>query len=131
MAQASSDVLPHQELAALTKGICQALNDPARLVLLYALEQRPHTVSELCAVIAAPPSNTSSHLAVMRRLGLLEAQPQGNRVIYSLRHPKVMDAIGLLRQIKNDEIGRRQALRRSPQPRPQDEPAVDAGSDAS
>ena len=118
MPQASGDVLPRQELAALTKGICQALNDPARLVLLYALEKRPHTVSELCEVIAAPPANTSSHLAVLRRLGLLDAQRQGNRVIYSLRHPKVMHAIDLLRQIKNEEIGRRQALRGFPRPEP-------------
>jgi ArsR family transcriptional regulator len=87
-----------------------------RLVLLYALEKRPHTVSELCEIIHAPPSNTSSHLAVLRHRGLVEAQRQGNRVVYSLRHPKVMDAIDLLRQVMNEEIARQQALRASPPP---------------
>src|SRR5260370_11514840 len=99
MPRASSDPLLRQELAALTTVICKALNDPMRLVLLYALEKRPQTVSELCEVIQAPPSNTSSHLAVLRHRGLVEAQRQGNRVVYSLRHPKVMDAIDLLRQV--------------------------------
>ncbi len=111
MSRASSDPLLRRELDDLTAGICKALNHPTRLVLLYALQRRPHTVSELCEVIQAPPSNTSSHLAVLRRRGLVEAQPQGNSVVYSLRHPKVIDAVDLLRQVMNAEITRRHALR--------------------
>jgi DNA-binding transcriptional ArsR family regulator len=109
-----------QELDALSAGICKALNHPRRLVLLYALRKRPHTVSELCEVIQASPSNTSSHLAVLRRWGLVEAQRQaqrqGNSGVYCLRHPKVIDAIDLLRQVMNEEIARQQALRASPPP---------------
>jgi ArsR family transcriptional regulator len=107
----SSDPLLRQELAALTASICKALNDPTRLALLYALQRRPHTVKELCEAIQAPPSNSSSHLGVLRDRGLVEAQRQGNRVVYSLRHPKVIDAVDLLRQIMNEEIARQQALR--------------------
>lgn len=117
MPRPSSDPLLRQELAALTAGICKALNDSKRLVVLYALQRRPHTVSELCEVIQAPPSNTSAHLAILRRRGLVEAQRQGNRVVYSLRHPTVIDAIDLLRQVMNEEIGRQQALRTAPSPR--------------
>jgi hypothetical protein len=50
-------------------------------------------------------------LGVLRDLGLVEAQRQGKRVVYSLRHPKVIDAVDLLRQIMNEEIARKQALR--------------------
>lgn len=56
-----SDSLLRQELAALTAGICKALNDRTRLVLLYALQRRPHSVKELCEVIQArrrPPHRT-------------------------------------------------------------------------
>lgn len=93
----SIDPLLRKELEDLTAGICKALNDRKRLVLLYALRKGPHTVSELCEGIQAPQSNTSQHLAVLRGRGLVEAQRQGNTVVYSLRHPKVIDAIDLLR----------------------------------
>lgn len=114
MPGASIDPLLRKELDDLTAGMCGALNDAKRLVLLYALGRGPHTVTELCEVI--PPSNTSQHLAVLRGRGLVEAQRQGNNVVYSLRHPKVIDAIDLLHQVMHDELARQEALRASPRP---------------
>jgi ArsR family transcriptional regulator len=68
-------------------------------------------VSELCDLIEAPQSNTSQHLAVLRDRGLVEAERQGNNVVYSLRHPKVIDAIDILRGVMSDELERQTALR--------------------
>jgi DNA-binding transcriptional ArsR family regulator len=99
------------ELDELVAGMCKALNDPKRLLLLYALRFGPHTVSELCEVIEAPQSNTSQHLAVLRDRGLVEAERQGNNVLYSLRHEKVIDAIDILRGVMSDELTRQQSLR--------------------
>lgn len=100
-----------QELDELVASMCKALNDPKRLLLLYALRFGAHTVTELCEVIEAPQSNTSQHLAVLRDRGLVEAERQGNNVVYSLRHTKVVDAIDVLRSVMSDELTRRQALR--------------------
>ncbi len=92
--------------------MCKALNDPKRLVVLYALADGPHTVTELCEMIEAPQSNTSQHLAVLRDRGLIEAERQGNSVLYSLRHPKVLKAIDLMREVMADELDRQQSLSR-------------------
>ena len=100
-----------QELDELVASMCKALNDPKRLLLLYALRFGAHTVTELCEVIEAPQSNTSQHLAVLRDRGLVEAERQGNNVLYSLRHPKVIEAIDVLRSVMSDELARQQALR--------------------
>lgn len=100
-----------QELDELVASMCKALNDPKRLLLLYALRFGAHTVTELCVVIEAPQSNTSQHLAVLRDRGLVEAERQGNNVLYSLRHPKVIEAIDVLRSVMSDELARQQALR--------------------
>lgn len=108
---AQIDALLRQELDELVASMCKALNDPKRLLLLYALRFGSHTVSELCQVIEAPQSNTSQHLAVLRDRGLVEAERQGNNVVYSLRHPKVIDAIDLLRSVMSDELDRQRALR--------------------
>jgi len=96
------------ELDELVAGMCKGLNDPKRLLVLYALSDGPHTVSELCDVLQAPQSNTSQHLAVLRTVGMVDTERRGNSVIYSLRHPKVIDAIDKLREILADELNRRQ-----------------------
>jgi ArsR family transcriptional regulator len=105
------DALLRQELDELVASMCKALNDPKRLLLLYALRSGRYTVSELCELIEAPQSNTSQHLAVLRDRGLVEAERQGNNVVYSLRHPKVIGAIDVLRQVMSDELERQTALR--------------------
>jgi len=99
------------ELEELVAGMCKGLNDSKRLAILYALRSEPHTVTELCRVLDAPQSNTSQHLAILRDRGLVEAERQGNSVVYSLRHPKVIDAIDLLREVMADELARQQAVR--------------------
>jgi DNA-binding transcriptional ArsR family regulator len=105
------DVLLRQELDELVASMCKALNDPKRLLILYALQHGNYTVSELCELIEAPQSNTSQHLAVLRDRGLVEAERQGNNVVYSLRHPKVICAIDMLREVMADELERQTALR--------------------
>jgi DNA-binding transcriptional ArsR family regulator len=95
------------ELDELVANMCKALNDSKRLLVLYALSDGPHTVSELCAVLEAPQSNTSQHLAVLRAAGMVDTERQGNSVVYSLRHPTLIDTIDQLRGIMADEITRR------------------------
>ena len=113
MAVANLDPNLRRELDELVSSLCKAMNDAKRLLALYALRDGPHTVSELCEVLGAPQSNTSQHLAVLRDRGLVETQRQGNNVVYSLRHPKVIEAMDLLRSVMADELNRQQALRSS------------------
>ena len=99
------------ELEDLTAGVCRALNDPKRLLLLYALGSRPRSVGELADVLGVSQSNASQHLAVLRDSGLVEANRDANRVIYALRDERVVQAIDLLRTVMNDEVARRHRLR--------------------
>ncbi|MDA8284496.1 MAG: metalloregulator ArsR/SmtB family transcription factor [Actinomycetota bacterium] len=99
------------ELEELVAGMCKALNDPKRLLVLYALRDSPRTVGQLSELLEAPQANTSQHLAVLRDRGLLESERRGTSVVYSLRHPKVLDAIEILRDVMVDEVDRLQALR--------------------
>lgn len=99
------------ELEELHARICKALNDPKRMLLIYALSESPRTVSELCEMLDAPQSNISQHLGILRDRGVVDATRNGNSVRYSLRHPKVVDAIDVLREVMADEFDRQQALR--------------------
>ena len=100
-----------QELDDLHAGMCKALSDPKRLVIMYALRDAPRTVTELCEAIHASQPNTSQHLAFLRERGVIDAERRGNSVVYSLRYPAVIEAIDLLREVMADELARRQALR--------------------
>ena len=104
------DAALRNELDELVANMCKALNDSKRLLLLYALSDGPHSVTELCEVLEAPQSNTSQHLAVLRSAGMVETERSGNSVVYSLRHPDVIGAIDQLRAIMGAELDRRQRV---------------------
>jgi ArsR family transcriptional regulator len=110
-ATATIDPKLRLELDQLVAEMCKALNEPKRLMVLYALAERPRSVGELAAYLEAPQSNTSQHLAVLRDRGLVDVERRGNRLIYSLRYPKVIEAVDVLRGILSEEIARQHALR--------------------
>lgn len=100
-----------EELEDLTAAVCRALNEPKRLMILYSLAEGPRSVGELCELLGVAQSNVSQHLAVLRGRGLVDAERDGSRSIYTLRDPRVVEAVELLRQVTNDELDRRQAIR--------------------
>jgi ArsR family transcriptional regulator len=108
------DPLLRAELEELHTKLCKALNDPKRLLLLYALGESSRTVSELCELIDAPQANVSQHLGVLRDRGVVDAVRNGNTVRYSLRYPKVLAALDLLREVMAAEFERQHSLRKPP-----------------
>ena len=100
-----------EELEDLTAGVCRALSDPKRLMILYALHDGPRSVGELAALLAVSQPNVSQHLSLLRDRGLVDTERDANRVIYTLRHPHLVEALDLLRGVMNDELERRRAIR--------------------
>jgi len=95
------------ELVELTATLCHALNDPKRLLILHALGEGPASVGALATAVDATVANVSQHLAVLRDRGLVDSERDGLNVIYSLRYPELLEAIGALRAILRTELGRR------------------------
>ncbi|MEO5838015.1 MAG: metalloregulator ArsR/SmtB family transcription factor [Acidimicrobiales bacterium] len=100
------------ELEELTTNMCRALNDPKRLMILYALGDQQRSVGDLCELLDLAQSNVSQHLAVLRDRGIVDSTREANRIIYTLRDQRVLHAIDLLRNVMNDEVARRHALGR-------------------
>ncbi len=63
-------------------------------------------VTSMCKAL-----NTPQHLAVLRDRGLAATERQGNSVHYSLRHPRIIEAIDILRSVMSGELNRQHALR--------------------
>lgn len=85
------------EVVALHARLCQALADPKRLLLIYALADGPRTVGELCAELDLAQTNVSQHLAILRDRGVVTASRAGANVTYRLRGTQVVEALNLLR----------------------------------
>lgn len=99
------------ELEELTAGVCRALSDPKRLMILYSLADRGRAVGELAELLGVSPSNVSQHLGLLRDRGLVDAERDANRVIYTLRDRRVVEVIDVLRVVMSDELDRRRAVR--------------------
>lgn len=109
-AGSSLDDRLRRQLEELVSSMCKALNDPKRLMLLYVLRDEQRTVGELCDLIGMPQSNASQHLAVLRERGLVATERRGNSVLYSLRYPRILEAVDILREIMSEEVDRQQEL---------------------
>ncbi len=98
------------EMEELVSNMCMALNDAKRLMVIWALSNGAFNVNELSAILESPSSNVSQHLAILRTRGLVDTERRGNSIYYTLRHPRIVEAIDILRSVLRDEISRRTDL---------------------
>lgn len=93
-----------QEINQLHAHICQALADPKRILLLYALNESPRNVTQLAADYDIPQPTISRHLKMLRERGLVAGERQGTSVTYSLTDDRVIQALDIMRSLMSDLI---------------------------
>jgi DNA-binding transcriptional ArsR family regulator len=98
------------EITQLHADICSALADPNRILLLYALSERPYTVNDLADSIGISQPAASRHLKTLKERGLVRANRQGTSVEYSLNDLRLIQALDLLREVLKDRIAYRAEL---------------------
>ncbi len=92
------DISPKTELFAQLAGIAKALSHPVRLDLLEFLGQGERSVEALAKLVGHSMANTSHHLLLLRRAGLVDARKDGVHVRYRLSGDDVVDLLGNLRK---------------------------------
>ena len=93
-----------QEVNLLHAHVCQALADPKRILILYALAEKPRYVSELADYLDLPQPTVSRHLKVLRDRSLVNTARNGATVNYSLTDNRVIEALDLLRALLGDTL---------------------------
>src|SRR5512140_2257413 len=99
-----------QEIAQFEADFCFALSDPTRLLILYALADQAHNVTELSNELEANQPTTSRHLKILRDRGLVHAFRQGTTVTYHLSDRRLIEALDLLRTVMRDRLTYRAGL---------------------
>jgi len=87
------------EAGLLHENVCQALADPKRIVILYALADHPHNVTEIAEVLEVPQPTASRHLRILRERSLVTGSREGTQVVYSLRDSRIIEALDLMRDM--------------------------------
>ena len=99
-----------QEVIQLEADFCAALSEPTRILILYALNERPLNVTEITHELGIPQPTTSRHLKVLRERGLVLPERQGTVIIYRLADPRIIQAMDLLRAAMRDRLTERANL---------------------
>lgn len=99
-----------EEISQLEANLCSAFVDSTRILILYALHERPHNVTELTHQLSASQSKISRHLKILRDLGLVRTTRQGVTVTYELADYRLIDALDILQNVLRDSIVGRASL---------------------
>ncbi len=98
------------EIDELHAQLCDALADPKRIALLYALRDEAATVNHLAEMLGLPQATVSRHLKVLRERWLVDARRDGMNVYYTVHNEKILQALDLLRQVLNENLTRSATL---------------------
>ena len=93
-----------EEITQLHAEICSALADSRRIMLLYALSDKPRNVSELAEYIGISQPAASRHLKILRDRGLVIAERQGPSMEYYLSDERLIEALNMIRDILSDRL---------------------------
>ncbi|OGO11074.1 MAG: hypothetical protein A2Y93_04205 [Chloroflexi bacterium RBG_13_68_17] len=98
------------ELSLLHERVCKAVGEPRRIQILYALDARPHNVSELAEALGLPQSTVSRHLTILRQSSLVVAQRSGSSITYSLADGGIIEVLDRMRRVLRDALSRQPSL---------------------
>ena len=101
-ARRGADGDPVEGKFALHAELCKILTDPKRLYLIDALRDNERSVGELADQLGMSMPNTSQHLALLRRAGLVSTRREATTVFYHLSEPRIAEACDIVRAIVAD-----------------------------
>ncbi|WP_428910521.1 ArsR/SmtB family transcription factor [Niallia sp. Krafla_26] len=92
------------ELQQFKADFFKALAHPLRIKILEVLTQGEFSVNEIQTALGSEGSTVSQQLMVLRNKNIVVGTKDGNRVIYSLRDPLIIDLLAVAKQIFNNHL---------------------------
>ena len=82
----------------------KALAHPLRIRILEILAEGDKSVNELQNLVGSEGSAVSQQLSILRSKNIVMGTKDGNRVIYTLRDPMIIELLSVARQIFNNHL---------------------------
>lgn len=93
----------YTQMFELQAELFKALAHPRRLEIIRLLRDQQLCVSEIYEMLDLPQANISQHLTVLRDAQVVMAERDGKQVVYSVKDPKMLEAVDLLRDTLIDQ----------------------------
>ena len=90
--------------------ILKALAHPTRLNILESLREGERCVCEIIDIVDTEQSNTSQHLAVLKKMGILTSRKDGLKVIYRIKHDEILEILDTLENLLKSQIEENYAI---------------------
>lgn len=82
----------------------KALAHPLRIRILELLAEGDKNVNELQTLIGSEGSSVSQQLTVLRAKNIVSGTKEGNKVIYTLRDPMIVELLAVAKKIFNNHL---------------------------
>lgn len=82
----------------------KALSHPLRIRILELLADGEKNVNELQSIIGSEGSAVSQQLMVLRSKNIVVSQKDGNKVLYSLRDPMIVELLEVAKKIFSNQL---------------------------
>lgn len=82
----------------------KALAHPLRIRILELLAEGDKNVNEIQNLVGSEGSAVSQQLTILRNKNIVTGTKDGNRVIYTLRDPMIVELLRVARQIFNNHL---------------------------
>jgi DNA-binding transcriptional ArsR family regulator len=82
----------------------KALAHPLRIRILEILAEGDKNVNEIQTLIGSEGSAVSQQLMILRAKNIVSGTKDGNKVIYSLKDPMIIELLAVARQIFNNHL---------------------------
>ncbi len=96
--------LLNQDIQQFKADFFKALAHPLRIRILELLAEGNKNVNEIQILLGSEGSAVSQQLTVLRNKNIVTGTKDGNRVIYSLRDPMIIELLHVARQIFNNHL---------------------------
>ena len=92
------------ELQQFKAEFFKALAHPLRIRILELLAEGDRNVNEIQSLIGSEGSAVSQQLTILRAKNIVTGTKDGNRVIYSLRDPMIVEVLAAARHVFNNHL---------------------------
>ncbi len=82
----------------------KALAHPLRIRILELLAEGDKNVNELQTLIGSEGSAVSQQLTILRAKNIVFGTKEGNKVIYTLRDPMIVELLAVAKEIFNNHL---------------------------
>ena len=76
--------------------ILKALAHPTRLHIVTLIREKQPCVKKIEEVLGLAQPNISQHLSLLRNMGIVEAERNGNQVCYHIKNQRVLKLLDVL-----------------------------------